>query len=204
MTIGECTVEEAARDSAGNWKQFDSFVWFRDRDLDDAGQWAVFYLHHRDSGLLDQSNAVVIEAALASFTEGDDPDVVFESHSHWAVGHINGFSVRVFRNGGITEAFKQYHELAEQMDGYPILDETDYSNREYGATLENIEGASWKLKGEFELPTDWVGQVYDWLSEYRSGEIENRDDQGGCPSELALEEAFNALFECPNQSFLPD
>jgi hypothetical protein len=193
-TLGTLTLEDAAEKAAGNWQRFDSFVWFRDRDVEDADQWAIIYTHNRDSGLLDQSNATAIAKAMAPFTEGDDPDVVFESHSHWAVGHVDGFSIRVFDgNGEITEAFKTYHELAEAMDGYPILDESDYSERELEATLENIEDAAWRLKNEFELPEGWVWSVYDWLSEHRSGEVENRDDQGGYPSEEALREAFEAL-----------
>jgi len=85
-----------------------------------------------------ESNADVIEEAMRPFTEGDDPDVVFECHSHWAVGWVAGFSVRVLRNGKITEAFKTYHELAQRLADYPCLDEHDYSSREYEATLENL------------------------------------------------------------------
>ena len=77
--------------------------------------------------------------------------MVFESHSHWAVGHVDGFSVRVFHgNGEITEAFTTYHELAERMADYPILDESDYSERELDATLSNIKEAAWRLKNEFD------------------------------------------------------
>ena len=101
--------------------------------------------------MLDQSNADAIAEAMEPFTEGDDPDVVMESHDHWAVGHVDGFSIRVYRNGEITEAFKTYHDLMEQMDGYPILDEEDYSNREYEATLENITDAAWRVKHEYDL-----------------------------------------------------
>ena len=186
-------IEEAAQKVAGNWKHFDSFVWFRDRELDDADQWSVIYTHNRDSGLLDQSNASVIANALEPFTEGDDPDVVFESHSHWAVGHVDGFSVRVFRHGEITEAFTKYHELAERMSDYPILDESDFSNREYEATLSNIKEAAWRLKNEFDLPEGWDGQAYEWFSDHRPNEIDNRDGQGGCPKEEALRAAFQAL-----------
>ena len=39
------------------------------------------------------------------------------------------FRIRVYRNGEITEAFKTYHDLMEQLDGYPILDEEDYSEQ---------------------------------------------------------------------------
>ena len=136
-------------------------VWGRDRDLDDADQWAIIYTHNRDSGLLDQSNASVIEKALEPFTEGNDPDVVFESHSHWAVGHVDGASLRVFdQQGNITEAFRVYFELLEQMEAYPALDESDLSQREHEATQSNIEDAAWRLKRDFVLPEDWVGQVY--------------------------------------------
>lgn len=192
--LGEMTLEDAAQQAAGNWQRFNSFIWFRDREVEDADQWAIIYTHNRDSGLLDQSNAKVISKAMAPFTEGDEPNVVIESHSHWAVGHVDGFSILVFdSNGEITDAFRKYHELAEAMDAYPILDESDYSERELEATLENIEDAAWRLKNEFDLPEGWVWQVYDWLSENRSGEVDNRDDQGGYPSEAAMREAFDAL-----------
>lgn len=198
--LGELSLEDAAERAAGNWQRFNSFVWFRDKDVEDADQWAIIYTHNRDSGLLDQSNAKVISKAMAPFTEGDDADVVIESHSHWAVGHVDGFSIRVFDgNGEITEAFRKYHELAEAMDAYPILDESDYSERELEATLENIEDAAWRLKNEFDLPEGWVWQVYDWLSENRSGEVDNADDQGGYPSEAAMREAFDALNFSPKE-----
>jgi hypothetical protein len=193
MKLSEYELDDAAKQAAGNWQSFSCFVWFRDRELNDAAQWAVIYTSNRDSGLLDQSNAAVIEKAMTPFTAGDDPDVVLESHSHWAVGHVDGFSVRVFKEGKITEAFKTYHELARQMDDYPILDESDYSDREYEATLDNIKDAAWRLKNDFELPEDWQYQVYSWLSDNRCGEIENIDDLGGYPSEAALKAAFDAL-----------
>jgi hypothetical protein len=193
MKIGELNLEEAAKEAAGNWRHFHCFVWFRDRELNDADQWAIIYTHHRDSGLLDQSNAAVIEKAMKPFSEGDDPNVVFESHNHWAVGHVDGFSVRVFKNGEITKAFEKYHDLARQLDDYPILDESDYSDREFEATSENIEDAAWKLKHDFDLPEGWESEVYSWLSDNRCGEIENVDDLGGYPSEEALKAAFDAL-----------
>jgi hypothetical protein len=193
-TLATLTLEEAAQKAAGNWQRFNSFAWFRDREVEYADKWAIIYTHNRDSGLLDQSNAKVIAKAMTPFTKGDDPDVVFESHSHWAVGHVDGFSVRVFDGDGeITEAFRKYHELSEAICDCPILDESDYSERELEATLENIEHAAWRLKNEFTLPEGWEWSVYDWLSEHRSGEVENRDDQGGYPSEEAMREAFGAL-----------
>lgn len=190
---GTLTLEAAAAELAGNWKKFDSFAWFRRRELADPDAWAVVYTHHRDSGLLAQSNAEVIGKKLEPFTDGDDPDVVAESHGHWAVGNIDGFSIRVFKGGEITMAFKVYHELAERMENYPILDESDYSRREYDATLENISAAARRLKHEYTLPDGWEGDVFSWFWENNQRAVENRDDQGGYPAEDDLRAAFDGL-----------
>lgn len=191
--LGELELKDAAKTAAGNWQRFDCFVWFRDKELKKPEDWSIIYTRNRDSSLLDQSNSSVISKAMLPFTKGDDPDVVFESHSHWAVGHVDGFSVRVFKRGRITKAFRTYHELAERMAHYPILDECDYSERELNATYENVDLAAWKLKREFSLPEDWQSDVYDWLSNHRDHALENTDDQGGWPEEDDLETAFTAL-----------
>ena len=191
--LGELELKDAAKTAAGNWQRFQCFVWFRDRDLKRPEDWSIVYTHNRDSGLLDQSNAAVINKAMLPFTNGDDPDVVFESHSHWAVGSVDGFSVRVFKRGRITKAFRVYHELSERMADYPILDESDYSERELNATYENVDHAAWKLKREFSLPEDWQSDVYDWLSNHRDHALENTDDQGGWPGDDDLEAAFAGI-----------
>jgi hypothetical protein len=151
-TVGEMTLEDAAREAAGNWKSWTCFVWFREREIADPDNWSIIYTHDRDSGLLTMSNADAIARAIEPFTEDDDPDVVMESHDHWAVGWVAGFSIRVFKEGQTTDAFRTYHDLMERMDAYPILDEEDYSNRELEATLENIADAAWRLKTKYILP----------------------------------------------------
>jgi len=190
-TLG--TLEEAAKELAGNWQDFDCFCWHRKYDLESPEAWAIIYTHNRDSGLLDLSNSEAIAEALRPFAKGDDSDVVFESHRHWAVGHVDGFSIRVFKEGQITEAFRTYHQLSLRLADYPVLDEEDYSSREYEATLENITDAAWRLKRKYELPEDWEVQVYRWLSDHEDEEIENTDDRGGYPSEESIQRAFDAL-----------
>lgn len=193
MKLAQLDLEAAAKETAGNWHDFQCFIWFRDRELEDADNWSIIYTYNRDSDLLDESNAAVIGEAMKPFAECDDPDVVFESHSHWAVGHVDGFSIQVFRRGRITKAFRTYHELVERMADYPVLDDEDYSIREYEATLENIEDAAWRLKNDFKLPEGWAAEVYGWLSDHECREIENVDDRGGYPDEDALRRAFEAL-----------
>ena len=192
-TIGEMTLEEAASQAAGNWKRYSCFCWDRLHEIDDPDAWAIIYTHHRDSGLLDQSNAAAMADALRSFSETENPDVVFESHAHWAVGYVDGFSIRVYRDGEITEAFHTYHGLMEQLDGYPVLDEADYSSREYEAALENIEDAAWRFKSTYDLHDGWEAEVYEWLSVCRPGAVANKDDRGAYPSERDLLDAFTGM-----------
>lgn len=196
-------VESAAEKLAGNWKDFNSFVWHRASDLEDAGKWAVWYTSHRDAGLLAQSNEQVINKRLEQFTEADDPDLVFERHSSWLVGHMDGFSIRVFRAGGsITPAFEEFCRIKEDLDGYPILDESDYSDREYEATLENYREELWRLRDE--LPEGWEGQVYSWFSDHGHDQfIENRDDQGGWAPKEKIVEALAALGLYPPKADQP-
>lgn len=191
--LGEMTLEDAAREAAGNWRKFNCFCWDRGRDLDDADDWAIVYTHNRDSGLLNLSNADAMAKALGPFTEGDEPDVVFETHGHWAVGHVDGFSIRVYRDGEITDAFEAYHELAERLADSPALDETDYYLREYEATIQNVADAAWRVGHEYDLPDCWAADVYSWLSDLRPSAVESRDDRGGYPAEDDLRAAFEAL-----------
>jgi hypothetical protein len=108
---------------AGNWRKFDCFCWFRSHDLPDPANWMVWYTSDPQSGLIDLSNESVIRSRLAPFAAGDDPDLVFEQHSSWLVGHVDGFSIRVFAPDGTpTAAFEAFCGIREALDGYPILD----------------------------------------------------------------------------------
>ena len=185
--LGELSLADAAKQAAGNWKHFQCFVWWR--KLNRPDDWAIIYTHHRDSGLLDVSNASVIDKALAPH----GGDVLEEDHFHWAVGWIKGYSIRVYRRGRITKAFRTYHELAQRMADYPILDEMDYSERELEATFDNIADSAWRLEPLYDLPEGWIGNVYHWLADNDCSAIESADDQGGYPDEDQLRTAFDAL-----------
>lgn len=198
MKLGEMTLEAAAKAAAGNWKQLSSFSWHRRTDLADAENWCLVYTHHRNSGLIDSSNATVIEKALRPYTcRRRDPDVVAERHSHWLCGWIEGYSIRVFKRDRITAAFAKYHELAERLAEYSLLDENDFVRREREASMENLTIAGIGLRGEYELPEDWTGRVWRWFTGNDPAAIESRDDRGGYPSEDQLRRAFEALHYRP-------
>lgn len=195
--------ESAAEALAGNWRDFDSFAWHRSYDLEDADAWMIWYTSHRDAGLLEQSNEQAINERLKPFAEGADPDLVFERHSSWLVGHIDGFSVRVFTaDSTITPAFVEFCQIKAELEAYPVLDESDYSNREYEATLENYRGEMWRLRDD--LPEGWEAEVFTYFSDHGHDEfIENRDDQGGWAPRDEILKALDALGLYPQEADQP-
>ena len=134
---------------------------------------------------------------LSPFTEGDDPDVVAESHSHWAVGSLAGWSIRVYgKDGQITDAFRAYCDIKDRLEGYPVLNESDFSEREYNATLENYRSELWAT--EKQLPEGWASEVYSWFSDNGHDQYtENRDDGGGYAPQEAIVEALSDLGMLP-------
>jgi len=190
-------VAATAKELAGNWQKFDCFCWHRRHDLPDAANWMIFYMSSPQSGLIDLSNQKVMTDRLAMYAEGDDPDLVFENHSHWVVNSLTGFSLRVFRaDGSPTPAFEEFCRIHEAVDGYPILDEQEYSDREYEATLDNYRGEMWRLRGE--LTDGWEGEVYGWFSDHGHDNFtENRDDQGGWAPREEIIKALRHLGRLP-------
>jgi hypothetical protein len=190
--------EDAARLMAGNWRRFECFFWHRGCDLSDADRWCIWYTSSPQSGLLEQSNEKVINERLAPFAEGDDPDVVFETHRHWAVGHLSGVSIRAFRgDGSITPAFCEFCRIREALETYPILCESHYSEIEYQATLENYASEMWRERKT--LPEGWEGEVFQWFSDHGHDRYtESRDDQGGYAPREAIIMALTDLGLWPN------
>lgn len=185
-------IETAATECAGNWRKFGSFAWDRSRD-DDADRWFIWNTTNRDADLRTQSNHAAIEKALEPFTQGDDPDVRAHSAGHWACGWVEGFEIRVYSTSGeLTAAFREAHELACALASYPILDESDLSEREYAALCEAIEQEGRNMVGT-RARKGWAGDVARWLDEYEARETEDHDGTGASPSEESIRRALGAL-----------
>jgi len=171
---------------AGNWHEFDSFIWFKRPD--DADDFCIYHLNHRNSGLLDQSNADIIREALKPF----DNDVLFMEFSHWAAGWINAVAVRVN-----TEAYKTLCGIIDRLSEYPVLDEMEYCEREYEATLENIKDSFYQVKEKIDknkLPEDWSSYAHTWFGDNDQSAVESVDDQGGYPNHDQLLECISSLW----------
>lgn len=172
-SLGELNLEAAAKQAAGNWKKFESFAWTGQPENPD--DWTLQYVHNRDSETLEKSNAAAIENEMKPFLKGkgaldkNDPDLVEEHHGHWAVGWIEGYSIRVFnRKGKITPAFEAFHALMERKADYPVLDESDFMEREMEEKWETaigiIEHEARNLIKD-KAPKDWAESVMSYLGE---------------------------------------
>ena len=172
-----------------NWTRRSCFVWFHQPD--DAEEFGLRILSHRDSGLIDQSNSAIIRKRLLPFVKSGD--VIFFDCGHWAVGTTHEVAVRVYKSGTTetTAAFDELARIVEELDGYPILDESDYSSREYEAAMEGIRLS---ILGtdlyEQTLPEGWAYKVFGWLDDNEPNELENRDDQGAFPSSDTVRSAL--------------
>lgn len=191
-------VEAAACGLAGNHRHFDSFAWHAEPE--DGENWCLVYTSNRDSGLRAKSNEAAVDKEMMRFTRGKSPTVRSERHSHWAVGHVDGYAIRVYRRGKVTAAFRKWCELQAQLDDYGVLDDEDHSNREYEATLENIRLVCRRLVRD-DAPDDWASQVYEWLSENDERALDNTDDQGGCPTDEQARVALASLALLDGQEF---
>ncbi len=173
-------------------------------DLDLFNTWALGpVIEHRDSGLLDQSNSAAIQAELEKHPEFNDQWEITHC-GHWAVGWVDHLSYKVIENRRavlhttvtkIAPVALFIRDLYEQLDDYPILNEDDYSQREYDATYENIknEASYVARRNAVALPDNYVDMLWVWFDNNNQRAIENTDDQGGYPSEDELTEAFTAL-----------
>jgi hypothetical protein len=196
-----------AEELAGNWTRFDSFGPGEDLRSLDTKNFCLVYTHNRDSRLADQSNSAVIAKLLAPHTVTPDdapddyqPDAQEASCGHWAVGWVAGWILRIRKEDGsgeFTDAFQIYADCQHKMENiYPILDESDYSDREHDATCDNVKEAVRWFANRHDidtLPDDAWDHVMSWLYENTNNALENTDDNGGWPDDDDLEDAFLAL-----------
>lgn len=95
--------------------------------------------------------AIAHDESGASEARGDD--IIDGSSSHWLVGSMRELYVRVYDDAGeFTPAFREAVDIAGAIREYPLLDESDYSER---------ENAAWESAVEDALDTIQRGYAYD-------------------------------------------
>jgi hypothetical protein len=169
------------------------YYWGAQTELVREG-WGTVFEIHRDSDLLAQSNYETIRQLLnEKYEEYEDWQV--EGATHWLVGWMDTLMVRVLkckcteenedsmpeirRQGNkwwchtcdttaqYTDIFKECLELKARLEDYPVLDEEDYSRREWEETIEYLAS---------EVGEEYAEKLYNYLfdkySVSRSDDIE--------------------------------
>jgi len=140
------TKEDCAREFAGNHCKFhcysshDTF-----RGYEHPEYFGIYYFHtngNNGATCLSKSNQACIEKALKKFMSGKKPSVIEICDSHYVVGLMDGIAVKVYKDDGksYTKAFEVFYGLMKQLEEYGILDEDDFSNREYKEGQERLHG----------------------------------------------------------------
>jgi len=149
-------------------------------------------IRHRDSGLLEESNADALEKHLNE-DETLENDWEITSCNHWAVGWCDHLSFKVLDgNGEPSRIFRVITEWFNALSDYPVANESDYSEREYEATLENISSEGSILFLE-DSPDGWEGEVFGWLWDNNQSAIAASDYNGGYPERKEIMQALIGL-----------
>jgi hypothetical protein len=100
-----------------------------------------------------------------------------------------------------VEDYNEILKVINDLEDYPLLDEDDYSDREYNATIENIKGELHSATFNYQETKEYTdmdsekaaGLVYHWLSDNNDRELESSDDTGGYPSTESITKALLSL-----------
>lgn len=116
----------------------------------------VFLGRHRDSDILTESN---FAAALRELG-GESETVVVAREGHWAVGWVETIEI----HEDDAKALKAADEMAAALEDYPILDESDFSEREYEAVQAFWNGWSDSpdYRHRIRVIADWNQRHSHW------------------------------------------
>ena len=98
--------------------------------------WFVFLWQNRDSDCLTRSNfqcAMERLKPLSTDLETEEmPSVQIVSENHWAVGWVEWIAIHESNAPAVAEA----EAMLEKLEGYPVLNETHWSEMEFNEYLE--------------------------------------------------------------------
>ena len=127
----------------------------------------VLLSHHRDSGLVEESN---FQSALKALNGESDTVKVIRS-SHWAVGWIEFILI----HESDKESIDKGNEIEKVLDNYPILDEDSFSEmltEKEIAMYDQIKyDADHGLYAYWDLPKDYtVEDIWERVERFISDE----------------------------------
>lgn len=168
-------------------KRPDSFAYYGDLPIGETWSQGPV-IRTRDSDLMEESNADALIKWLESKTELEDLWQI-QNASHWAVGWVDHLSFRVLNDDGtVCDPMVNFIlEWKNKIDDYPLLDEDDYSDRQFEAFSENVESQiQYVLRQKYDDP-DYSEEIFDkvwrYLMDKTNVDIGGNDGNGYYPGE---------------------
>lgn len=155
---------------------------FKGDDREDYQEWLVAGGHNRDSDDLGESNWHATLDALREIDPGSVDHYVV-NFGHWAVGWVEIVLVRPD-----SAAAKEAERIEAALSDYPVLDESDFSEREYESAMADIE-ACLRCPAVYNVT---AAQVYDVLSECETPRDVCQRDVDRAVAEIRSERAKRA------------
>jgi hypothetical protein len=140
-------------------------------------------IEHRDSGVLDRANAQVLRQALEAEErfEGAYEEI---NCSHWGHGWTTHLCFEVKTDEGeIHPIVGWLNDWYAALADYPVADDAVFSEMEYQASLEDLEGLG---AGEH------ASEVFGWLWSHREHRVYH-DGESIAATEEDVEDALKAL-----------
>lgn len=121
------SLETFAVQFAGNWRSFMGFVWTRD-DIADPENWGIVYTKNHLSTPLEIVNAEHLKHLLWVYLyhkskKRKQKHVYPICDHHFAHGQTEGFLVRVFNGGTVTNACATLYDHLSALRDYPVADD---------------------------------------------------------------------------------
>lgn len=172
------------------WERADNYAG------EDLTGYYVVYSHNRDSTRLKESNW---DTLIKQFK--DNPRFEIHLFNHWLCGWVE--CIMIDGSKMTIEDYNEILKIINDLEDYPVLDEEDYSNREYESTLENmdnelsyalsdLESEGLRLKDSMDSK-DICKKVFRWLWDNDQQQLEDIDDSGGFPSKDSIKNALKAI-----------
>lgn len=134
---------EAAKDCAGNWQRWNSFVWFGADDYPKSENIMLGYTVGPQSDIADEANHLTVERVLAPYLGmHKDPTKTADRYGASVSGDQNaakGFMVRVYDdNGHITKAFAALFDLSREYIEGVAVNEKDLDAANHSQMLRYV------------------------------------------------------------------
>ena len=136
MRLGEMDLETAAREARGNWQEFDCFGWHDSRKTRKNGRLSTL-----TTGILTYwTKATPMQSTRAiprlwkRTTPTSGRNIMGTGLADGSTAMPSGFTA----TARLPKHSAHNHQLAVRLADYPVLNEEDFSLREYEATLDNL------------------------------------------------------------------